>query len=207
MDITDNEIIAEIIEGQEQAVSRFFEKYKKLIYSQAFRIVQNKEDAFDIVHDCFIKFLDLLEKKKIFTDNIPALLRKISLNMALDMVRARKRQNLIKKVPFVQFFWNKNMEEPWQKIARIELHNELTQLIFQLSSMQQKIIFLRYFEGLKIIEIAEICECTTGAVKKNLNRAQLKLRTLMKNKKSEDYFDSDTFMEFKNVRLLENELE
>lgn len=205
--IPDSRILEEIIEGNEAAVGMLFVRYNKMVYCQAYRILCNEDDALDVCHDAFLRFLSFAEKNKTALENVPAYLRKISLNLSLDLVRRRKRQSLADKIPLLSLFWNKSSKKPWNSIAEQELHDVLMRAILTLSDVQQKMVVLRHFEDLKLMEIASVCECTVGSVKKNLFRAYEKLRKNMDKKKAHDMMASDIPFDFSKMKLSESDYE
>ncbi len=203
-----NQITKTIIqENNNDELTLIFNQYRTMVYCQIYRIVKNKEDALDLTHDCFIKYMIKKEEMKESIFNTGGLLRKIALNLALDFVRAKNRHRILEKIPFINIFNKRSYTNPRQKIANKELHIDLMNMIMHLSPSQQKIICLRYFEELRLNEIADILNCSIGTVKKNINRAYIKLRKLINNKELKDYLLPETEMENYHVSYTEAKCE
>ncbi|GAB4316322.1 MAG: RNA polymerase sigma factor [Candidatus Sumerlaeia bacterium] len=190
MDEHDARLIAEVIEGNEDAFSALFEKYRTLVYCQAYRLVLDSEDALDIVQDTFIKLIGVIEQKGLNIQNLPAFLRRMALNEALDFLRARRRKAVFNRMLFRDQACRAAPALQGEHAARRELHDALIQAVLRLSPLQQRVVCLRHFEDLRIAEIAEICGCSVGAVKQHLHRAYQKLRRIV---------NRDAFSEFPGI--------
>ena len=63
--------------------------YKDMLYNVSFRIIKNKHDAQDIVHDTFIKAFQNISKLE--NDlNLGAWLKRIAINCSLDFLEEEK---------------------------------------------------------------------------------------------------------------------
>lgn len=88
----DVKLIKELKHNSEKAFKKVYEQYKNLVYYQAYIILNNKEDAEDVLQNTFIKFMRNIE----YIDDdssLNQLLSKMSKNEAIDMFRKRTRRN------------------------------------------------------------------------------------------------------------------
>lgn len=88
----DVKLIKELKHNSEKAFKKVYEQYKNLVYYQAYIILNNKEDAEDVLQNTFIKFMRNIE----YIDDdssLNQLLSKMSKNEAIDMYRKRTRRN------------------------------------------------------------------------------------------------------------------
>lgn len=88
----DVKLIKELKHNSEKAFKKVYEQYKNLVYYQAYIILNNKEDAEDVLQNTFIKFMRNIE----YIDDdssLNQLLSKMSKNEAIDMYRKRNRRN------------------------------------------------------------------------------------------------------------------
>ena len=86
---SDEELVAEYLRGDNDALRLLIERYLKSIYGFVFRYVNNPENAEDIVQDVFIKTWKNLKKfnrKK----NFKTWLFTIAKNTALDALKKKK---------------------------------------------------------------------------------------------------------------------
>lgn len=205
MDEHDAKLITEVIEGSEEAFTELFEKHRTMVYCQAYRLVMNEADALDIVQDTFVKLIGVIEQKGLKIENLPAFLRRMAMNEALDFLRARKRKAVLNRLLFRETEGRVVREHPHQGIAKDELHAALMKAVMKLSPLQQRVICLRHFEELRIAEIAEICGCSTGAVKQHLHRAYQKLRKHISRDTFQEFLQPELNWEMQNVARFQNE--
>ena len=57
----DVKLIKELKHNSEKAFKKVYEQYKNLVYYQAYIILNNKEDAEDVLQNTFIKFMRNIE--------------------------------------------------------------------------------------------------------------------------------------------------
>ena len=90
--------------------------------------------------------------------------------VAMNVFRAWQRK---KKPPEVTL---EKVAETAEEPAPVELSNDATQLLDQLSEVDREILILRHYEGLKLNEVAKRLGMSPGAVYTRLFRALEKLR-------------------------------
>ncbi len=141
-----------------------YDLYADLLYRLALANVQDREDAEDIVHDVFIKYI---EKKPHFNDeeHERAWLVRVTVNLCRDHLRKKQYRNY---VPIDQVH-DIQCEEPKQ-----------TEVFMYLSKLPEKyrmVVVLHYLEGYSVKDIANILRISVSAVKMRLSRG----RELLKN--------------------------
>ena len=90
----DAKLLKELKSNSEKAFKKLYDQYKNLVYYQAYVILNNKEDAEDVLQNTFIKFMKNIEY---IDDNssLNQLLSKMSKNEAIDMYRKKSRRHEI----------------------------------------------------------------------------------------------------------------
>ncbi|WP_284640745.1 sigma-70 family RNA polymerase sigma factor [Paenibacillus silviterrae] len=162
--------------SMEQTLIRCITENKESVYRLAFSYVKNKEDALDIVQDSIQKaFVSLSQLKS--EKSIKSWYYRIVVNTSLDFLRKQKRLLPVDE-------------------ATLEMHAPLTEDVYSdidlkralndLPPAYRIIIILRYFEDLKIEEIAEILRENKNTVKTRLYQALGKLRFKMKDEDMEE---------------------
>ena len=141
-----------------------YDLYADLLYRLALANVQDREDAEDIVHDVFVRYM---EKKPHFHDeeHEKAWFVRVTINLCRDFLRKRQYRNYVPldQVGDIQF------EEPKQ-----------TEVLTYLSKLPEKyriVIVLHYLEGYSVKDISNILRISASAVKMRLSRG----RELLKN--------------------------
>lgn len=136
-------------------------------YRLAYSYVKNREAALDVVQEAVVKALTRVD-----TLREPAYLKtwftRILLNEAMNHFRRNK--NL---VPFDDALWER-AEEGRDPGERLDLYDAIGRLSFQ----EQTVVKLRFFQDLKLEEIARCTGANLSTVKSRLYKALKKLKDL-----------------------------
>ena len=141
-------------------------EHKEDFYRLAFSYVKNQEDALDIVQESIKKALISIEAIK-DPNSIKSWFYKIVVRTAIDFLRKQKKLTLADNQMIDSISHGK--EDLYEDI---DLHNALDELPLQYKT----VITLRFFEDLKIDEIAEIVDENINTVKTRLYRGLKLLR-------------------------------
>ncbi len=144
--------------------SRIFDLYYNDIYRAIYSYTLNANEAKDILQDTFMKFYENIEKLPKDDLQIKKWLLRVAANKSKDYLKSW--WNLYAKVRFNEII-NINPKE----------YKELDLNI--LSNLQEKYrlpMYLYYYEGYKIDEIAYILRLNNSAVKMRLQRAKEKIK-------------------------------
>lgn len=139
---------------------------KEDFYRLAFSYVKNQEDALDIVQDSIHKALIHIESIK-DVHSIKSWFYKIVVRTSIDFLRKKKKLVFVDNQ--MMDYMNHGKEEVYKDI---DLHNALDELPVQYKT----VIILRFFEDLKIEEIADIVDENINTVKTRLYRGLKLLR-------------------------------
>jgi len=184
--LSDEELVEGTLRGDENAFSELYERYRRPVYSTAYRIVQNAEEARDVTQEIFIKLyrslpLWLREKSRFST-----WLFRLAANHAIDCWRARRRRSE-SQMPgesgdseWNEYSLGDAIRSPYQDVAGREEVDEIRRCVDHLPELQKKVFVLRYFDELKLEEIAEGESCSLGTVKTSLFRATQTIRKALR---------------------------
>lgn len=142
----------------EQILTENYEKYYRLAYSY----MRNEDDALDVVQESAYRAIRDCSKVK-NKDYLSTWIYRIVVNTALDLLRKKKKETLTQELPEIP------VEDQYQE-------TELRTMLDQLDHKSKTIIILRYFEDLKLEDIAEILGDNLNTVKARLYRSLKKLR-------------------------------
>lgn len=146
-----------------------YSEYKNLMYYTANRILHNSSDAEDVVHQAFLKVIEILD-----TISSPrchktrALLVTITEHKAIDLYRAKQRRNVL---PLAEEYVGAAPAE----IERLAERDSLAAAIASLPPRYRSVLLLRYDCGYSNAEIANILDTTEPNVRKLIQRAKEKL--------------------------------
>ena len=141
-----------------QQLELLISKYQKNLFSIAFNICRNIDDANDVVQDTFVQYI---ATRKDFNDedHIKAWLIKVAVNKAKDLRRS---------------FWQ-NKRVSLDEIGEIPFEKEEEFLIDAVMKLPEKyriIMHLFYYEDMQAKEIAEILDISENNVKTRLSRGR-----------------------------------
>ena len=190
---TDNELIEEIKGGGAEALETLVSRYENKVYSLAYRMMGNREDAEDVLQDTFlnvVRSLDGFRSQASFS----TWLYRVATNAALTRLRKKNKREkgegeFIEEVYSVRdaahsqsklVDWS---DGPAEKLLNEEAQKIMDEAVNELPEIYRVVFVLRDVEGLPASEVAEVLDLSIPAVKSRLHRARLYLR-----KRLSDYF-------------------
>ena len=141
----------------EQILTENYERYYRLAYSY----MRNEDDALDVVQESAYRAIRDCRKVR-NKDYLSTWIYRIVVNTALDMLRRKKKENITEELPEIP------VEDQYQDL-------ELRTVLNQLDDKSRTIILLRYFEDLKLEDIADIVGDNLNTVKARLYRSLKRL--------------------------------
>lgn len=178
----DQELIAACLQGQPSAYGELVRRYQDRLYNTVYRMVQNAEDAQDVVQEAFLHAYQALEGFKGDAQFFTWLCR-IAMNAAISLRRRRKlvvsievgseREMLLEPVD------ESEGADPTEQLHRAEQGQRLHQALARLSPEHRAVLVLKEMEGIKYEEMAEILQVPIGTIRSRLHRARLELRALL----------------------------
>lgn len=153
----------------EKLLIDFITENKENMYRLAFSYVNNAENALDIVQDTIHKALSSSETLK-SEGSIKSWFYRILVNTSIDFLRKQKR---------IQIVDDKTLEFHSPTGEDVYPDIDLEKALEELPHPYRTVIVLRYFEDLKIDEIAEVMNENISTVKTRLYQGLRKLRIKM----------------------------
>lgn len=147
-----------------------YNTYKQLMYYTASNILGDTTDSEDVVHEAFLKIIEILEKiDRPDSPQTRSLIVTITENKAIDLYRKRKKHSV---VPFEEEYLGVPEQSKIDQIADQEL---IVKAILSLPGRYREVLLLKYARGYSMDEIAAILSMTKENVKKTIQRARRKL--------------------------------
>jgi len=170
--------------GDRREFARLVEMYSGRIYNLALRILNDPQDAEDVLQETFIKAYRALPSFE-GRSKLSTWLFRIASNEALMLIRKRHPELILTMEQHDNQPVDTDLEEPeiidWcclpeKELLSTEARQFLDEAIQKLSESLRVVFVLRDIEGLSIRETSESLGISEAAVKIRLLRARLKLR-------------------------------
>lgn len=138
---------------------RFVTDYADPILRLCMTYSLTREDAQDICQEIFLK---LLEQEKEFTDreHEKAYIIKMAVNACKNLLKSAGRRRVVP------------MDQAERVPAPEGESSELIELIRALPEHYGAVVYLFYYEGYSLDEIAKLCSCTPATARKRLSRSR-----------------------------------
>jgi RNA polymerase sigma-70 factor (ECF subfamily) len=181
----ENQYIQEVLDGKYSSFSYFVKTYQDMAYSIAFRIVNNKEEAEEIVQDSFVKAYKALSKFR-KDSKFSTWFYRIVVNSAISSKKQIAHQIEEVDVSTVSQINLENIESAYNNFSQLERSKFINLALEKIPSEDSMLLTLYYLNENSIDEIVQITGITGENVKMKLFRARKKLYLVLeKTLKSE----------------------
>src|SRR5437763_6549854 len=182
MEITDAAIVAQVLAGDREAFRLLVERHTRSIYSVAYRMTENQQDAEEIVQETFLRAYKSLGRFEL-RSSFSTWLYRIAVNRSLDFLKAKKMNSS------QQISESPGSEEndraiqlpvtapgPERLLLSAEAREKIARAMELLTPAERGAFTMRHMEGKTIEEISKTLNVRTSAAKNSVFRAVQKLR-------------------------------
>jgi RNA polymerase sigma-70 factor (ECF subfamily) len=179
---TDAALIARSARGDRAAFGELVQRYQDRLYNTVYRLLDNAEDAQDVVQDAFLNAYQSLAGFKGDAQFFTWLYR-IAVNQAISLKRKRRlvlsgdARNSGRVV--IEPLDESEQARPGRALERADDERTVQDALNRLSPDHRTVLVLKELEGQKYETIAEILQVPIGTVRSRLHRARLELRDLL----------------------------
>lgn len=173
----DNNLIAEIVEGDKTAMRALVDKYKRKAYFLALGMVGNSDEAMDISQEAFIRVFKSAGKFDRNQKFFPWFYSIVA-NLCKDTLSRREKRDAKAVDLDENDFLLIDESNPEAKMIRKEEAQILKQALGSLSFEDREIIVLKHFRDTPYDEIAKLLNIPKGTVMSRLYYARKKLAKL-----------------------------
>jgi RNA polymerase sigma-70 factor, ECF subfamily len=167
----DAQLVERVLHGDPEAYGALVSRHMGRAFSIAWRILEHREDAEDVVQDSFMRALERLEQLHHGRPFRPWLLR-IVVNQALNFRRARGIRTTMQLSDAAVAAG----ALPDRQAENTDLRMRLARAMGMLPEKQRTIVQLADLEGLTSGEIGRIMDLADGTVRWHLHEARRALR-------------------------------
>lgn len=176
---TDELIITKILKGDSAAYSALVTKYSNMVFTLAYNIILNREDAEEVAQDAFLKAFNALPSFK-KQSTFPTWLYRIVVNVALNKKKLKK---------FIVADINEEIttEEDYKIYPLLEQYESRDQKKFiqlAMSALREDeriCITMFYLNELSVSEIHELTQISVANIKVLLHRGRKHLYAQLNN--------------------------
>ncbi|MDQ6809220.1 MAG: sigma-70 family RNA polymerase sigma factor [Verrucomicrobiota bacterium] len=183
-EITDVDLLLQTAKGDGESLRQLYERFSGVLFSTAYRVLNNAKDAEEIVQEAFVQ---IWEKAALYDAGRAKPLTwamTLTRNKAIDRLRrVQRRARLQDEVASENAVWERACQRDLSDAAvRRDAQQIVRSAVIQLSPDQRNAIELAFFSGLTQHEVAERLGEPLGTVKARIRRGMIKLRQLVEPK-------------------------
>lgn len=174
--LADKDLAERVARGDGEAFNLLVGRWEQKLFNYALRLTGDREDAFDICQDTFVKAYEQIGQLQ-NPDKFSHWLFKIARNFCISLYREKKSLPRLEVDPEsdpdveLESLLSGNSLvriDNAQRYEPAELRLIVERALNQLSFEQRETVVLKVYEGLKFTEIAEVANCPVSTVKSRL---------------------------------------
>lgn len=178
----DHRLIAECLQGNPAAFGLLVRRYQDRLYHTVYRMVDNQEDALDIVQEAFLNAYQSLDGFKgdslFFT-----WLYRIAVNTAISFKRKRRIAVSIDAgrngEAGIEPLDESELTRPGHAMEQAEEESRINRALAKLSPEHRTVLIMKDMEGQKYEHMADLLGVPIGTIRSRLHRARLELREVL----------------------------
>ncbi len=176
----EQELVARVLDGDQQAFAELVELYQQAVYNLAYRMLGNVDEAEDATQETFLRAYQHLRRYDL-TRPFKTWLLSIASNYCIDCIRKRRLTWLSIDEPLPPHPALTSSEAaPEHAAMDSERAAAIQSLLNDLAPDYRAAVILRYWYDMSYTEIAEALETSESAIKSRLFRARQMLVAKLK---------------------------
>jgi len=172
----DSAIVLSVCRGEPSGVERMVSVHQDALYAYALRLMNDPDEASDVIQETFIRTYRALCGKHDETECRLFALRpylfRIARNLAFNRHRAKRRMTAAYTAATEEMVRTNPTGDS-------EFSVSLSRALQKLSQSDRDLILLRFMEGMSYADMVEICGTTEAAVRGKVFRVLQKLKKLL----------------------------
>jgi RNA polymerase sigma-70 factor, ECF subfamily len=173
--LSDRDLLLVLKSGQTQALGVIYDRYSRLVYSLAFKILTNAEEAEDITQEIFVSLWQR-DAYNPARGSLSSFLTTMTRSRSIDKLRSRgSRYRFLQRWEGITRS-ETAMATPLEQVSMGERSQIIWAALEKLPPNERQVLEIAYYEGLSQSEIAEQLNIPLGTVKTRSRQGLLKLR-------------------------------
>ena len=179
--MTEQELIHRAKQGDQSAFEQLVLDHQNRVFTLAFRMVNDREEAADLAQEAFLKAWQGLPNFQ-GESSFSTWLHRLTTNLCIDWLRRQARRREVEPVASLddeESGWAEPADpgqDPQRQLERKELHRALARALQALPDHHRQVLVMRELSGLSYQEIGQALDLDMGTVKSRIARARLALR-------------------------------
>lgn len=163
------------------AFSTLYDRYARVMYSLAFKILGSVEESEEVVLDVFSKVWKNSQSFDATRGRVDGWLFMMTRSRCLDRLRAKQRQQKVKDSSQLQIKTSgpEASKTPEQYLVNQERRERVRKALATIPMEQRSVVELAYFDGLSQSQIAQKLEISLGTVKTRTRLGFSKLKDVL----------------------------
>ena len=178
--LTDLELIREILDGDTAAFRILVERHQNKVINICYGFVHNYDDAEDLAQDVFIEVFQSLARFRA-ESGFSTWLYRIAVNKSLNFIKKNKRKKLLEPIERLLGLSNEKIPHSTIEASDSELlDQERRKIVYKaidsLPESQRLAFTLHKIENISYAEVAETMKISLPAVESLIHRAKMNLK-------------------------------
>jgi len=174
MEKREERLLDAFLSGSESAFQELVTESREMLYRTVMRIVRNHEDAMDVIQESWLKaYKGAANFRR--ESSFSTWLTSIAVREAINRIKRDRFRNML-TLPFFAARPSIGSCNPEDAAELSLLEKRVDDAMKFLPAVQRVVFTMKFYEGLKVIEIAELLGSSEGAVKASYFHAVQKLR-------------------------------
>lgn len=177
-DLSDEALLNAIANGAVWAMESLYQRYSRMLYSLAYRLVADHQVAEDLLQDAFLAIWRRSTSYSPQTGAARSWLISILHHRAIDHLRRVRRRSTLQEAPLEETELDETTAFPdvWEEVWRSVKSSQVRAALMKIPVEQRLVIELAYFQGWTHTEIAEGVQIPLGTVKARLRLGLMHLK-------------------------------
>lgn len=166
-ELSDEALLSAIAGGAVWAMDSLYQRYSRILYSLAYRMVADHQIAEDLLQD---SFLSVWKRSTSYSPQAGAArswLISIVHHRAIDHLRRVRRRSVMQEAPLEEIDFDERtaVADAWDEVWHSVQSSQVRAALMKIPTEQRMVIELAYFQGWTHTEIAEGTQTPLGTVK------------------------------------------
>jgi RNA polymerase sigma factor (sigma-70 family) len=180
-ELSDETLVRAISLGVIWALEMLYERYHRLLFAIAYRMINDHQAAEDLLQEAFLSIWQSASSYSSRMGSVQNWLVSIIRHRAIDYLRRLRAHAELRGVPLEEVISDEGMASPdtWETAWRSIQGAQVRKALSMLSSEQRLVIELAYFQGWTHSEIARAYQLPLGTVKARMRLGLIRLRSIL----------------------------